>query len=308
MTVAICAQTNLSGMFSYSKEPSFKRQPPFSPIEQVAARLVAFGEDNEIFVSGSCVRLAKNLYLTARHVVTDYIDRFGNRADEANFTVWAVHVHPSPEYSIWAMDRLWISPHSDLAVFHTTPYNDTAASTKIAPAAGLDLVPPPVGSRIVGFGHHSANGLITVDANGGKHIEVNTHGTATVGEVREIHRERRDSARLTFPCFRVNARFDGGMSGGPVFNNQGRLCGIICSSLPASSDGDEHCSYVATLWPLMGVGLDINPSPYGVLDQPYPFLDLARKGIVDVRNLESVSVQPSDVPRVFSVTIRLNGA
>lgn len=110
-------------MATYSKSPSFKRQSPFAPIEQVTARLAAFGSNDEIFVSGSCVRLTSNLYLTARHVMTDYLERFGHSFGEAKFTVWAIHVHAGPEYSIWEMERLWLSPHSDLAVFHTMPYN-----------------------------------------------------------------------------------------------------------------------------------------------------------------------------------------
>ena len=247
-------------MATHPQSPEFKNQSPFSPIERVTARLVAFGRNDEIFVSGSCVRVARNLYLTARHVLADFLERFGHEAGEAQFTVWAIHVYPGPEYPIWALDRAWLSPHSDLAVFHTMPYNDTAEGEQITQSVGINLTPPPVGSRIVGFGHHAPSGCIRLDAGGKKHIEVNTDGTATVGEVRETHPVRRDSVRLTFPCFRVNARFDGGMSGGPVFTDNGRLCGVICSSLPASTEGEEHCSYAATLWPLMGLGIDVNPA------------------------------------------------
>jgi hypothetical protein len=119
-------------MANYSKSPTFKNQSPFSSIEKVASRLAVFGPGDEVFVSGSCVRIAKNLCLTARHVMTDYLERFGHNAVEADFTVWAIHVHHGPEYSIWTMDRLWLSPHSDLAVFHTMPYNDTATVEKIS--------------------------------------------------------------------------------------------------------------------------------------------------------------------------------
>jgi len=294
----------MESMVNYSKSPSFKSQSPFSPIEHVTARLVAFGPNDEIFVSGSCVRIAKNLYLTARHVVTDYLERFGHNPGEAKFTVWTIHVHPGPEYSIWEMDRLWLSPHSDLAVFHTMPYNDMAGAEKNTPSVGLNLTPPPIGSRIVGFGHHSASGRIRMGADGRKHIEVNTDGTATVGEVREIHPERRDSARLNFPCFRVNARFDGGMSGGPIFTDNGRLCGVICSSLPASSESEEHTSYATTLWPLMGLPIDVNPSPYRILEKPYPFIELARQQIIHVNDLTQVSVQEGAVPGLYQVRLQ----
>ena len=36
---------------------------------------------------------------------------------------------------------------------------------------------------------------------------------------------------LPFPCYHVGARFDAGMSGGPVFDEYGSLCGLVCASL-----------------------------------------------------------------------------
>jgi hypothetical protein len=183
------------------------------------------------------------------------------------------------------------------------PHNDTAAAEGVTPSVGLDLTPPPIGSRVVGFGHHSASGRIRIDANGTRHIEVNTDGAATVGEVQEIHPVRRDSVRLAFPCFRVNARFDGGMSGGPLFGDNGRVCGVICSSLPPGDEAEEHCSYAATLWPLMGLPVDVNPSPYRVLDQPYPFIEFAKQQIIHVDDWTKVSVRVASAPALYEVTL-----
>jgi hypothetical protein len=59
---------------------------------------------------------------------------------------------------------------------------------------------------------------------------------------------------LSFPCFQVNARFDHGMSGGPVFDETGCLVGVICASLPGE-DGAEHVSYVAGLAPMLDMSI-----------------------------------------------------
>ena len=83
----------------------------------------------------------------------------------------------------------------------------------------LNLIPPKVGERIVGFGHYDPEQSISVADDGTRHIEINGFGAATVGEVKEIHHERRDMVRLPFPCFQVNACFDGGTSGWPIFND-----------------------------------------------------------------------------------------
>jgi hypothetical protein len=71
----------------YSQIPSFKQTPPFSDIQLIAGCMVALAPNNQIFVSGSCIRIAPNLYLTARHVLSDYIDKFGFNNSGLNFTV-----------------------------------------------------------------------------------------------------------------------------------------------------------------------------------------------------------------------------
>jgi len=290
-------------MTQFSKSASFKNQPYDSPIEHVAARVVAFGPEDTIFVSGSCVRIARNLYLTARHVLTDFLDKFGYANENANFNIWAIHILQGPAYAIWAMDSFWLSPHSDLAVFHTCPYNDIAATQPTTPSLGLDLTPPDVGSRVVGFGYYASSGQIRIDSSGIRHIEANGTGAATVGEVREVHEYRRDSYRLNFPSYRVNARFDGGMSGGPVTNDRGRLCGIICSNLPPSEEDEEHASYVVTLWPLMGLSINVTPSPFGFTEKYYPFIELAKQGIVHVDDLSKIRVNTSSIKEMYEVKL-----
>ena len=128
----------------------------------------------------------------------------------------------------------------------------------------------------MGFDYHSSSGQVIRGPDGTRHIEVNTYGAATVGEVKCVHAERRDSVRLFFLCFQVNARFDGGMSGGPIVSDRGNLCGIVCSNLPPSEPDGEHVSYAATLWPLMALQININLAGQ-VQDQFYPLKDLAAK-------------------------------
>ena len=288
---------------NFSKTPSFKKQKPTSIIEAVSARLIVFPNPDELYISGSCFRVAKNLYVTAKHVIEDYLHRFRTTNGEISFEIWAVHIKPGAEYSIWVVDRAWMSPISDMTVLHTKPYNDVAANEVDILSAGMELRPPCVGERVVGFGHHSPTGQITYSKDGTRHIEVNAFGAATVGEVREVHHEKRDSVRLTFPCYQVNARFDGSMSGGPVFSDRGRVCGVICSNLPPVEEDDEHISYAATLWPLMGTMINVGVKG-NVVDSPYPLIDLARKGIISADGWNHVSVQGSYEEANLTVQIK----
>ena len=79
------------------------------------------------------------------------------------------------------------------------------------------------------------------------------------------------------------------MSGGPIFNDKGFLCGIICSNLPPIKDGEEHVSYVTCLWPLMAITIDIDRYGYpkGV---KYPILELAKDGFIAAEGWEKISL------------------
>jgi len=256
-------------------------------MESIAGRLVVFPDDRRVDFSGSCVRLAGNLYLTAKHLIEDYLEKYGSGGTTITLDFWIVHVFPGPEYEIWRVDRSWFSLTSDLAILHTVPLNDTAGHPKTRNCAALSLQPPPIGSRITGFGYHGCTGIVRKDGEGTRHIEINGRGAATVGEVREIHRERRDNFRLNFPCFRANARFDGGMSGGPVINDQGRVCGIICSNLPPDELDAEHTSYAATLWPVMAIPINLGDDGVSIVAW-YPVKRLAEKGIIHAQDYEKV--------------------
>lgn len=166
----------------------------------------------------------------------------------------------------------------------------------------LNLRPPAIGSRIVGFGYHSASGRVRIDEHGTRHIEIDADGAATVGEVRDIHELRRDQ-RLDFPCYQVNARFDGSMSGGPLMNDNGHVCGIICSSLPSDDPNIEHACYAATLWPLMGLSIDISTSG-DPQSRSYPLLDLARDKVIAALGWEQVLVRETATAGLYEVSLR----
>lgn len=188
------------------------------------------------------------------------------------------------------MDTFWLSTHTDLAVFHVKPLNDTAVNQAVVRTVGLDLQPPTVGSRVNGWGQRNSSSAISINESGSLHYEINGEGAATVGEVREYHPTGTDTVLRPFPCCRVNARFDGGMSGGPIFLDNGKLGGIICSNLPPYDNNDEHCSYVTALWPLLAMNINIDPTTGLLVEEQYLFYELVKSGFVNVINLDKVLV------------------
>jgi hypothetical protein len=86
----------------------------------------------------------------------------------------------------------------------------------------------------------------------------------STGTIRKIYSWTRDSFFMPFPCYQVSARFDAGMSGGPVFDESGAICGLVCSGhKPADDEDGEPISYASTLWPLFQLDTGVK-----LLNQP----------------------------------------
>ena len=144
--------------------------------------------------------------------------------------------------------RMWRAAPLDLAVLGLGGGSDLPPDHRWKVPA-ISLLPPRRGTEVLAFGFPRST--IELEAPGGAPT-LTLDPSTSVGEVVEIHHEFRDSGLLPFPCFRTNARFDGGMSSRPVINNStGRVCGVICSTLPGVDDDDEHVSHVSTLWPIV---------------------------------------------------------
>ncbi len=154
----------------------------------------------------------------------------------------------------WRIRKMYFGPTlagSDLAILLLDPLTEEQLPYEWK-RPFIQLLPPEAGSRIAAFGYHSME--VTTTAAGGERINFNPY--TTTGTVEEIHRAAREKAQLRFPCFRTSARFDPGMSGAPVFTEEGLLCGIVCSNMPPETDDGEHTSYVSVLWPMMGIHVD----------------------------------------------------
>jgi hypothetical protein len=99
---------------------------------------------------------------------------------------------------------------------------------------------------------------------------------------------------LQFPCFRTDARFDPGMSGGPVFNNStGHLCGVICSSMPGTTNDAGHLSYASSLWPVTGTQIDANETQLEG-GQPWPLMRLFQNRTIVSSDLQQIRVVQSE--------------
>jgi hypothetical protein len=196
-------------------------------------------------------------------------------------------VVPGPNYVVWDIVEGIAHPTSDIFLLRLDPIphqsdHENLYRLKQPP---VNPFPPNIGEPITGFGYRKGVAQSSKNSDGGDHVELNSELMSSVGIVREVHILKRDSAVLPFPCYQVSARFDSGMSGGPIFDETGCLCGIICANFEGSQSDGEPISYVTTLWPLFCLIINADRGDQYPRGVQYPALDLARGGQIFVPEL-----------------------
>jgi hypothetical protein len=300
----LAAFTENSEATPYSKKPSFTETGLKTLITEFALALMAWKDDHWT-PSGTAVLVGGyGLAMTANHVITDYWDRYeraplseGN--SEGSFQIMALQMLDGGEIAApWLVHKIWLSPYTDAAFLGLAPAAETeAVRDRQVQGRGvrMNLLPPSVGSRVVAFGYHSPNIEIREQEGEGV-IKWNDSPTTSVGQVLEVYEHGRDTVMLPFPCYRTNARSKPGMSGAPVFNDSGPLCGLISTAMEGGEDEGDHIYYAAALWPSMGTQIDAERPgfPAGV---SYPALELAKHGYIAALHWDKVVLR-EDPPGV----------
>lgn len=259
-------------------------------IHRIISPLIAYRGDREEFVSGTAFIVARGYALTAYHVLSDFVHRYEalqNVEDSLNISFQIalfVSIENGTGFLPLKVMRVWRAAPFDIAVLALgVPENVPDSFEWKLPI--LNLRPPKVGERITAFGF--PNPEVLRESSGVMRLQ--HRGFSSSGLVREVHAEKRDAFRLPFPCFQFNARLDGGMSGGPIFNEAGNVCGIACSSLPANAEEEEHVSYGATLWPIIGIPIDAGPLTPGT-GSYYPLMRLFESNIISACDIDKVKL------------------
>lgn len=133
---------------------------------------------------------------------------------------------------------------------------------------------PRIGAKVCAIGYYRMEGSFD-DANPAI-INYAQQTAVSKGIVQEVHPEYRDKGMLNFPCFRTDARFDHGMSGGPIFDETGNVVGVVCSGTTGLKS-NSYTSYGSLVWPIFGCTIetasDSNSKPTATL-----LYDLAAEG------------------------------
>lgn len=273
----------------------FEKQDATTPLSEIAMRLVVNFYSGEPCVIGTGTVITGNLLVSAKHV----FDVFWKRRSaleipsaEFDESLVALQILPGAEYVIWDVVGGWAHPMSDLMFLRLGSNPGRSHPEKPYVWRGLRVNPfsPEIGESIAAFGYRRSEVIVSKNSAGGNHIELNDEPMMSVGVVREIHPMQRDTFILPFPCYQVSARFDSGMSGGPVFDETGCLCGLVSSSIEGADLEGEPISYVTILWPLFSLIISADRGDHYPRGISYPAIELARDGQISVAEIDRLNM------------------
>ena len=261
--------------------PEFTHIPELNSLARVVSPLIANRGDDHRY-AGTAVIISPRFALTAMHVVDEFRAVLDGRHASGtgvsfNLTLFS-RFHEDQTGILWNVKSIVSKSPSDIALLVIEPGSPVPPGKRIG-LAEIELFPPAVGERIVAFGHPVQDVHVEDDA-----VTVVEETYSSLGQVTEVFPLKRDSAVMPVPCYATTARFDGGMSGGPLFNDDGRLCGLVSSSMSHDETG-EHTSYASTLWPILAFSVEVN-DPAGT--RSVTLLDLFRDGQLSGVGWESV--------------------
>lgn len=168
---------------------------------------------------------------------------------------------------------------SDLALLRTR------AAKFNFPSLALNAELPTAGMPIIGAGYPKFEVSPWATGEPGRlALTPNMHSSS--GEVVHLYKEGRDTFRdldgnytgkLPTVCYETSARFDAGMSGGPVLNPYNVVCGVISTGFAQSQDGNTEETSFASATPY----IFMLKMPYGKDNEKrITVYELAKRGYV----------------------------
>ena len=245
----------------------FTKVGPFPHPTQMSVMPVVAMKGQRLRGVGTCFAISTHgLVMTARHVLEDALelDDNGEKKEPDQWIGVLYAAEPEPDSrnipdligGLLPANNIFYSESHDIAVMHLNlPKNKTTGETIRVPQLKLGIEVPQQGEICVGLGYHAMSWSQMTEGN--HTYEILQSYSASQGIVGCVHHARRDSVNLHFPCFEIDCRFDGGMSGGPVIDaKNGNVVGIICSSF-GNMDGKGHVSYASLAGPSLLLVLNI---------------------------------------------------
>ena len=219
--------------------------------------VVDVGTDDPSIV-GTAFPIGQQTLVTAKHVVEEAWE--AKEDMEVDRPLFAVQALTENRIVLYKITQMLAHKAADLMLLYVDPEANMYNPALWVPPWKILRNAPHKGEMVMAIGY--VKGKLRIASrkpNGGGVLEMSDQGEMDFGMVRTVHNKGRDRVMLPCPCFEVGASFRPGMSGGPVFDKKGRLCGIVSTGIEGAVS-----SYAVTLWPslsdLCGESLYISSS------------------------------------------------
>ena len=237
---------------------------------------------------GTAVAVAPQLILTAKHVVDGIWEPHHLRRPDklSDSALIAFQVLPGATGALWYAKNAYFSQQTDLVLLDVFPWSESASSYQWRKVV-MNLAPPTVGQVVLGFGYSGGRIQPTGDPCVGLRWDADPR--TTQGRVVAIHHAGRDRGFCKFPCFEMSARTEPGMSGGPMFDESGKLCGLVFGGGLDRQDGTA-IRYGVLLWPLLLLE-GIKGKFEGEAERLFSFFELVKRGAVAATGLDALNIR-----------------
>ena len=238
------------------------------------------------------------LVCSAYHVVHECL-KFHPRGDQLRKERWlsdsadisplsfdVLHRHGT-RFTLWPLRTLQGGKPTDIIVAH--PHIDGTLAYLALP---LSFAVPRVGTRVtaVGYGGMETGslGISTEKLAAGDTSELERAGlqlNVVEGRVSRIFTQRFAAGYIEGACFEMSGTVLPGMSGGPVFNEAGYVCGVVAAGAGIYSENGG--SIVSLLYPLVQLDVTIEAVMGSVsVKSEQPMIELVTSGSIDTDGSE----------------------